>query len=248
MPAVPVHAAMLRGETPRSPSGWPRPAGRWSRRPRALLDAAPRAARARASRRTRASRRRAATRPGRGDARPAPRRPGCSTSGSTATRLIDGSLAIGVDIGGTKVAAGVVDESGPGARPRATRHARRTRGTPRRVIVDVVTPAAGSATRSSRSASAPPAGSPTTTPPCCSRRTWPGATSRCATRWPTGSRAAGRRERRQRRRLGRVPLRRRRGTSRSSSASPSARASAAGWSSTARCSAAPTASPASTGT
>ena len=97
------------------------------------------------------------------------------------------SLAIGVDIGGTKVAAGVVDEHGAGARPRAARHARprrpRDRGRHRRRRRDPAPPA----TTSPRWASARPGGSPTTTPRCCSRRTWPGATSRCGTRSPAAS-------------------------------------------------------------
>ena len=89
------------------------------------------------------------------------------------------ALAIGVDIGGTKVAAGVVDEHGRGHRPRAARHARQRRPghreRDRRGRRGARRPARGRGRR----ASGPRAGSATTTPPCCSRRTWPGAASRC---------------------------------------------------------------------
>jgi glucokinase len=87
------------------------------------------------------------------------------------------TLAIGVDVGGTKVAAGVVDEDGqilaklkrstPAASPARTEQA----------IADVVTELLAGhqveAIGSGRLGSSTAPG-----PPCCSRPTWPGATSR----------------------------------------------------------------------
>ena len=92
------------------------------------------------------------------------------------------TLTIGVDVGGTKVArrGGRRGRRRCSPRPAATRRPR-TRRRPRDTIVEVVGELAAEHPRSTRSASAPPAGSTRPAPPCCSRRTWPGATSRCAT-------------------------------------------------------------------
>ena len=91
------------------------------------------------------------------------------------------TLAIGVDIGGTKVAAGVVDEDGRDPRDAASRHpAPRDAAQTEDAIAEIGARPAQPATTSSRSASAPPASSTTTGPRCCSRRTSPGATSRCS--------------------------------------------------------------------
>ena len=120
--------------------------------------------------------------------------------------------AIGVDIGGTKIAAGVVDEDG-------TILAQTRRDTSPDDVAGIDTAIAEvylelqrRPTRSAPSASPQPGSSPPTGRPCCSRRTSRGATTRCATRRgdPRRRRRADRRrERRQRGRLGRVPVRRR---------------------------------------
>ena len=99
--------------------------------------------------------------------------------------MADGPLAIGIDIGGTKVAGGVVDADGTvlhRARrdtPHRSKSPRRRRGHHRRRSSRSCSRAA--ATTWPRSASAPPASSPPTAPPSSSPRTCPGATSRCAT-------------------------------------------------------------------
>ena len=87
------------------------------------------------------------------------------------------TLAVGVDVGGSKVAAGVVDEGGriiaklkrstPAASPPRTEQA----------IADVVTELLGCHQVAAIGLGAP--GSSTATgPPCCSLRTWRGGTSR----------------------------------------------------------------------
>ena len=64
--------------------------------------------------------------------------------------------------------------------------------------------APAAATTSPRSASAPPASSTPAGPPCCSRRTWPGATSRCGPACPSRiAHPGGGRQRRQRHGAGR---------------------------------------------
>ena len=87
------------------------------------------------------------------------------------------SVTIGVDIGGTKIAAGVVDEEGrarPARRDTPARPRRRPRATS-------PTRCASSARRRRRGRRAwpPPASSTAPARRCCSRPTWPGATSRC---------------------------------------------------------------------
>jgi predicted NBD/HSP70 family sugar kinase len=96
-------------------------------------------------------------------------------------------LSVGIDIGGTKVGAGVVDETGhvlermrrdtPTSSPAAVEDTIAEIITELRLrhrIYSVGIGAAGSWTR--------PA------PRCCSLRTWPGGTSRCAT--PSGAGSA----------------------------------------------------------
>ena len=96
------------------------------------------------------------------------------------------ALAIGVDIGGTKVAGGLVDEDGavvsrvrrntPSLDPVATES----------TLAEVILELASRWTRSLRWASVPPASSTRTAPASGSRPTSPGARSRCA----SGSRSA----------------------------------------------------------
>ena len=118
-------------------------------------------------------------------------RPSRSATPTTRRRypVADGSLAIGIDIGGTKVAGGVVDADGNRAGPRPARHPApvddpaRRRGHHRRARRGAARAVAP--TTSPRSASGPPASSRPTGPPSSSRRTSRGATSRCAR--PSGS-------------------------------------------------------------
>ncbi len=97
------------------------------------------------------------------------------------------SLTIGVDVGGTKVAGGVVDDHGriieklrratPAASPERTAA----------VIADVVSRAARPSPGRARSGWARPDSWTRQAAPWRSRRTWPGATSRCASRSRTWS-------------------------------------------------------------
>lgn len=85
-------------------------------------------------------------------------------------------LTIGVDIGGTKIAAGVVDEEG-----RILSMFKVPTPPTAEGIVDAIAAAVSGAsedTRSKQSASALPDTSTTSAPRCCSRRTSTGGTSR----------------------------------------------------------------------
>ena len=144
------------------------------------------------------------------------------------------SLTCGIDVGGTKIAGGVVDEQRQRARAAAGRVAGRR--TPRRSR----TPSPGWSRRLARRHD--DRGGRRRRGRLRRQRALHGAVRaqpRLARRRPRGrARGAGRpagrdRERRQRRRVGRVPLRRRRTTSTTCCWSPSAPASAAGWCSTA---------------
>ena len=123
--------------------------------------------------------------------RPGTSRPGSGAPDRGENRGETGSvtLAIGVDVGGTKVAAGVVDEDGriiakvkrstPAASPSRTEQA----------IADAVTDLLASAHGSRRSVSARPGSSTAPGRPCCSPRTWPGAMSRSSSGWRSASAA-----------------------------------------------------------
>ena len=119
--------------------------------------------------------------------------------------------AIGVDIGGTKIAAGVVDEDGTIlAQTRRDTSPDDVAGIDQ-AIAEVYPELSGVLRGRRHRASPPPGSSPPTGPPCSSRRTSRGATTRCG-RTVAGDprrrrRADRRRERRQRGRLGRVPVR-----------------------------------------
>ena len=91
-------------------------------------------------------------------------------------------LTVGIDIGGTKVLAGVVDSDGPdpGARSAAPTPGRASAGVEDTIVElvdelrrghDVVAVGIGAAGFVDADRAT-----------CCSRRTWPGATSRCGTR------------------------------------------------------------------
>ena len=161
----------------------------------------------------------------------APGRPGRAGAACLATEGRLMSLTIGVDVGGTKVAAGVVDRARQHRREAEAVHARRCspradraghrRGRHR---------TAGQPPRGRRrSASARPGSSTRPGPACCSRPTWPGATSRCGTAGRGLRRAAGGGgERRERRGLGRDQVRRRARPRARHARSLSAPASAAG--------------------
>ena len=167
---------------------------------------------------------------------PAPRVQDITIEDEDQGSATDDACTIGVDIGGTKIAAGVVSATGeilargaPG-HPRAgpgpdRRRRRRRRPRARRAAHDVV--AVGVACGRLRSTA------PRSTVLFAPQ---PGVARRAAERRARGPRRpAGRhRERRQRRRLGRVPLRRRARGRRHGAASPSAPASAAVSSSTRR--------------
>ena len=115
------------------------------------------------------------------------------------------ALAIGVDIGGTKVAGGLVDEDGTRRRAGVRRDTPSLDPVATESTLGRGDPRAGRAgrTRSSRWASARPGSSTRTAPASGSRPTWPGARSRCAQRVEERTGFAGRRrERRQRRRAG----------------------------------------------
>ena len=97
------------------------------------------------------------------------------------------ALTIGVDIGGTKVAAGVVDPEGnvlerlradtPSSSPQATED------TIADVVAELRDPARGDGRRN-RSGRLDRRHAD---PRCCSHRTWPGGTSPCGTPFAAGS-------------------------------------------------------------